>query len=91
MNGAANTHTVSAICRSLRVRERRLYPSSTPDPGPAAQSATGHDTDPGPVSQSIQDLARASRISVLAVRVDKNTMRVDELTEASGERTTESA
>lgn len=35
---------------------------------------------PGPVPVNIQDLARASQITVLAVRVDTNTMRIEELT-----------
>jgi hypothetical protein len=46
---------------------------------------------PGPVPENIQDLARASRISVLAVRVDKNTMRVEELTGTSTDQMPASA
>jgi len=34
---------------------------------------------PGPVPEDIQDLARASQVSVLAVQVGKNTMHVEEL------------
>lgn len=40
---------------------------------------------PGPVPQSIQDLARANRISVLGVWVEKNTMRVEEVIGISGD------
>jgi len=39
---------------------------------------------PGPVPQSIQDLARANQISVLGVWVEKNTMRVEEVVGISG-------
>ena len=35
---------------------------------------------PGPVAENIQDLARSAQISVLVVWVDRNTMRVEELT-----------
>jgi hypothetical protein len=40
---------------------------------------------PGPVPQSIQDLARANQISVLGVWVEKNTMRVEEVVGISGD------
>lgn len=46
---------------------------------------------PGPVSENIQDLARASQITVLVVRVDKNTMRVEELAGTSGDHLSASA
>jgi hypothetical protein len=46
---------------------------------------------PGPVPETIQDLARASQISVLAVRVDKNTMRIEELTGTDSDRMPASA
>jgi uncharacterized protein YjbI with pentapeptide repeats len=40
---------------------------------------------PGPVPQSIQDLARANQISVLGVWVEKNTMRVEEVVGINGD------
>ena len=40
---------------------------------------------PGPVPKSIQDLARASQISVLSVWVEKNTMRVEEVVGLGGD------
>ena len=46
---------------------------------------------PGPVAENIQDLARASQISVLVVWVDKNTMRVEELAGVSGDQLPASA
>jgi Pentapeptide repeats (8 copies) len=46
---------------------------------------------PGPVPQSIQDLARANRISVLGVWVEKNTMRIEEVVDISGDPLRESA
>jgi hypothetical protein len=46
---------------------------------------------PGPVPQSIQDLARANQISVLGVWVEKNTMRIEEVVSISGDPLRKSA
>ena len=46
---------------------------------------------PGPVTERIQDLARASHISMLVVWLDKNTMRVEELAGASEDQLPASA
>ena len=46
---------------------------------------------PGPVPQSIQDLAQANRIGVLSVWVEQTSMRVDEVVQAAANSLTASA
>jgi uncharacterized protein YjbI with pentapeptide repeats len=46
---------------------------------------------PGPVPQSLQDLAQANQIGVLSVRVDENSMRVEEVVRPAGDSLVASA